>query len=135
VRIGKETEKFPGKAEGIPVVRAHGVVFQHGEFGAVEAARGFPVAETFADLVQARPVPGDKFFHPDLRGGDEPEGLFVPPASFGGQIGGFKNLKAGFGNKAGGEEGSIRFQVVSPVKKFPDPPDDPGPLPQQFQVH
>jgi hypothetical protein len=47
---------------------------------------------------------------------------------------GFKYLKAGFGNKIRGEEGSVHFKIIPPVKEGTDLPYYFRALPEQFQI-
>jgi hypothetical protein len=78
----------------------------------------------------------DKFFHPYFRGRDKPIGPVFPAfAPLRGQVSGFKNLKAGFGNKVRGQEGRVHLKVVPAVKKSPDFPKNPGPGYKRFKVH
>jgi hypothetical protein len=102
----------------------------------VEAAQGFPVTKALAYLIETYPVVGDEFFHPYFRGRDKPIGRIFPAFTpLRGQVGGFKSLKAGFGNKVRGQEGGIHLKIVPAVKISPNFPKNPGPRYKQFKVH
>jgi len=58
-----------------------------------------------------------------------------PPASNRGDIGGFKDFKAGFGNKVRGEKGGVYFEIAPVIKEIPYPFYDTVSFFKQFQVH
>jgi hypothetical protein len=91
-------------------------------------AGGFSVAEAFTDLVHACFVAGYEFLHPDFRGGDEPVGSVSPGAASRGKAAGFKNFKAGFGDKVRREKGGVGFKVIALIEKTADLADYPGPF-------
>jgi hypothetical protein len=51
------------------------------------------------------------------------------------QAGGFKNLKAGFGDKIRGQEGGVRLKIVPFIKKRANFAENSCPGPKQFNIH
>jgi hypothetical protein len=98
-------------------------------------AKGFPVSETAAYLVYVLPVGGDKFFHPQFGGRDEPIGLVRADAARRGKAAGLKSLKAGLRYQMGGQKGSVHFEIAVTVKKSPCFPYYPGPYFKKLPIH
>jgi hypothetical protein len=122
--------------QGICIIPIHGIVFQQGKLRAVQAAQGFAVTETLADLVQGYPMAGNEPFHPDFRGRNEPIGLGFPrPAQKRREIRGFKDFQAGFRDEVRSQERRIHLKIPATVKKPPGLPYNPGPGPEQIPIH
>jgi len=78
---------------------------------------GFPVTETFTNLININAVLRYDFLNLDFRRRNEIKALFFFSASGRVNSGSFKNFKAGFRNQIGGEKGSVKFKVIFTVKK------------------